>query len=402
LIEVDMKRAGVLTLTVLLLASLSCVLPSATPTVLQVVPTLESAVSPAIPTAAPLAPAPAVQAGSTADLTALYQQVDPGVVAIWTFSSVSGNNGTDLPIGQGSGFVIDTQGHVITNQHVVADAETIEVDFPSGVRTWAEVLGTDLDSDLAVLKVDVPAEQLSPLPLGDSDLVQVGETVFAIGNPYGLSGSMTSGIVSALDRTLDSERAAPGGQLFTSGDIIQTDAAINPGNSGGPLINLRGEVIGVNRSIRTESYTVSGDAANSGVGFAIPINIVRRVVPSLIARGSYEYPYLGISSLSESTLNLNTLEQLDLPADAVGVYVTCVTEGGPADRAGMRGAGSCEGGDLLPGGDLIVAIDGHPLETFNDLISYLVSSTQVGQQIVVTVVREGVRTDLTLTVAARP
>jgi len=397
-----MKRTGVLTLAALLLASLACVLPSATPTVLQVVPTLESAISPATPANAPVAPAPSSYAGSTADLTALYQQVDPGVVAIWTFSSVGSAHDTNVPIGQGSGFVIDTQGHIVTNQHVVADAETVEVDFPSGVRAWAQVLGTDLDSDLAVLKVDVPAEQLSPLPLGNSDQVRVGETVFAIGNPFGLSGSMTSGIVSAIGRTLDSERAAPGGQPFTSGDIIQTDAAINPGNSGGPLVNLRGEVIGVNRAIRTESYTVSGDAANSGVGFAIPINIIKRVVPSLIQTGSYDYPYLGISSLSESTLNLNTLDQLDLPADTVGVYVTCVTEGGPADRAGMRGAGSCEGNELLPGGDLIVAIDGRPLETFNDLISYLVSSTQAGQQIVVTVVREGERTDLTLTVAARP
>ncbi|MCX6070420.1 MAG: trypsin-like peptidase domain-containing protein [Chloroflexi bacterium] len=397
-----MKRAGVLPLAALLLASLACVVASATPTVLQVVPTLESAVSPATPAAAPSSPAPSGQAGAAADLVALYQQVDPGVVTIWTFASTGGTQGTTVPIGQGSGFVIDTQGHIVTNQHVVADAETIEVDFPSGMRVWAQVLGTDLDSDLAVLKVDVSAGQLIPLPLGNSDLVRVGETVFAIGNPFGLSGTMTSGIVSAIGRTLDSERASPGGQPFTSGDIIQTDAAINPGNSGGPLINLRGEVIGVNRSIRTESYTVSGDAANSGVGFAIPINIVKRVVPSLIETGHYDYPYLGISSLSESTLNLTTLEQLDLPADTVGIYVTCVTDGGPADQAGMRGAGSCESSDLLPGGDLIVAIDGHPLETFNDLISYLVSSTQVGQKIVVTVEREGERTDLTLTVAARP
>jgi len=396
-----MKRASVLPLAALLLASLACVIPSATPTVLQVVPTLESAVSPAAPAAVPVPPTPSSLAAS-ADLTALYQQVDPGVVAIWTFSRVSGSDETDVPIGQGSGFVIDTQGHIVTNQHVVADAETIEVDFPSGLRAWAQVLGTDLDSDLAVLKVDVPAEQLLPLPLGDSDQVRVGETVFAIGNPFGLSGSMTSGIVSAIGRTLESERAAPGGQPFTSGDIIQTDAAINPGNSGGPLVNLRGEVIGVNRSIRTESYTVSGDAANSGVGFAIPINIVKRVVPSLIKDGHYDYPYLGISSLSESALNLNTLEQLDLPADTVGIYVTCVTEGGPADRAGMRGAGSCASSNLVPGGDLIVAIDGRPLETFNDLISYLVSNTQVGQEIIVTVEREGERIDLTLAVAARP
>jgi S1-C subfamily serine protease len=394
-----MKRIGILPLAGLLLAALACVLPSATPTAVPALPTLESAVSPATPAGAP---PPSDQTGSSTDLTALYQQVDPGVVAIWTFSSAAGVRDTNVPIGQGSGFVIDTQGHVVTNQHVVADAETIEVDFPFGVRAWAKVLGADLDSDLAVLKVDVPAQELFPLPLGDSDQVRVGQTVFAIGNPFGLSGTMTSGIVSAIGRTLDSERAAPGGQPFTSGDIIQTDAAINPGNSGGPLVNLRGEVIGVNRAIRTETYTVSGDAASSGVGFAVPINILKRVAPALIEIGHYDYPYLGISSLNENSVNLNTLEQLDLPANAVGIYVTCVTAGGPADRAGMRGAGSCDSADLTPGGDLIVAIDGHPLETFNDLISYLVSSTQVGQKIVVTVEREGRRIDLTLTVAARP
>jgi 2-alkenal reductase len=213
---------------------------------------------------------------------------------------------------------------------------------------------------------------------------------------------MTSGIVSAIGRTLDSERAAPGGQPFTSGDILQTDAAINPGNSGGPLINLRGEVIGVNRAIRTESFTVTGDAASSGVGFAIPVNIIKRVVPSLIETGRYDYPYLGISSLSQSSLNLNTLKQLQLPDNTVGVYVTCVTDGGPAQNAGLRGAGRCDNGGLVPGGDLIIAIDGRPLGTFNDLISYLVSSTQVGQEIAITVLRGGKEVGLTLTVGARP
>jgi len=383
----------------LLLTVLACTLPTTSPIVVQAPPTLTSAVD---PVAASVPPAPGSPAEPAADLAALYRNVDPGVVAIWTFGSVDGAHETSVPLGQGTGFVIDTQGHIVTNQHVVADAEEIEVDFPSGDRAWAEVLGTDLDSDLAVLKVDIPADKLFPLPLGDSDQVQVGDTVIAIGNPFGLSGTMTSGIISAIGRTLDSERASPGGQPFSSGDILQTDAAINPGNSGGPLINLQGEVIGVNRAIRTESFTVSGNAANSGVGFAIPVNIIKRVVPSLIEEGHYDYPYLGISSLSQSTLNLNTLEQLELPADTVGIYVTCVTDGGPADQAGVRGAGACENADLLPGGDLIVAIDGHPLETFNDLISYLVSSTQVGQQIVIAVIRQGEEVELTLSVGARP
>ena len=398
-----MKRTvPVIVAATMLLAALGCTMPFAAPAVLEAVPTLSSAVAPPSQPSVPTAPSADGLAEHASDLVALYQQVDPGVVAIWTFATVSGATDTSMPIGQGSGFVIDTQGHIVTNQHVVAGAEEIEVDFPSGVRTWAKVLGTDLDSDLAVLKVDVPAEELFPLPLGDSDQVRVGEMVIAIGNPFGLSGTMTSGIVSAIGRTLDSERAAPGGQPFTSGDIIQTDAAINPGNSGGPLINLRGEVIGVNRAIRTESFTVTGDAANSGVGFAIPVNIIKRVVPSLIESGRYDYPYLGISSLSQSTLNLNTLKQLQLPDNTVGVYVTCVTDGGPAQKAGLRGAGRCDNGGLLPGGDLILAIDGRPLETFNDLISYLVSSTQVGQEIVITVLRDGKEVDLTLTVGARP
>ena len=398
-----MKRLVLsLALTALLLAALACTITL--PSSINEFPSVAPPDQPSVPTLS-AAPAPATTGGlseAAGDLVALYQRLDPGVVAIITFATVDGSQDISMPVGQGTGFVIDTEGHIVTNQHVVADAEKIEVDFPSGLRAWAEVLGTDLDSDLAVLKVDVPADQLVALPLGDSDQVQVGEKVIAIGNPFGLSGSMTSGIVSAIGRTLDSERAAPGGQPFSSGDIIQTDAAINPGNSGGPLLNLRGEVIGVNRAIRTESFTVSGDAASSGVGFAIPINIIKRVVPSLIETGRYDYPYLGISSLSQDTLNLNTLERIKLPADTVGIYVTCVTPSGPADKAGLRGAGACNENGLRAGGDLIVAIDGRPLTTFNDLISYLVSSTQVGQTIVVTVEREGERVDLTLTVGTRP
>ncbi|MGD8555496.1 MAG: trypsin-like peptidase domain-containing protein, partial [Anaerolineales bacterium] len=232
-----------------------------------------------------------------ADLISLYQRANQGVVSILTFDSSGAPLDQDVRIGQGSGFVIDMQGHIITNQHVVQDATQIEVDFPSGFKAWALVVGTDLDSDLAVLKVEAPEGVLVPLPLGDSDEVQVGEFVVAIGNPFGLSGTMTVGVVSGIGRTLASERQAPGGGTFSAGDMIQTDAAINPGNSGGPLLNMRGEVIGVNRAIRTEAFTVSGEAANSGVGFAIPVNIVSRVVPVLIAEGSYNYPWLGVASL---------------------------------------------------------------------------------------------------------
>jgi len=341
-------------------------------------------------------------APTDADLAALYAKVSPGVVTIWNFADLGPPHSDTAPAGQGSGFVIDKNGHIVTNQHVVAGAQEIEIDFPSGIKTWAELVAVDPDSDLALLKVDLPADSLTPLPLGDSDLVRVGERVVAIGNPFGLSGTMTSGIVSALGRTLDSEHASPGGQPFSAGDIIQTDAAINPGNSGGPLLNLQGEVIGVNRAIRTESFTVSGDAASSGVGFAVPVNIIRRVVPALIADGNYTYPYLGVSSLDEQQLNLKILELLGLPEAASGAYVTCVTSGGPADRAGVRGAGSCDSANLAPGGDLIIAVDGVRVHQFGELLSYLLNHASVGQQVVLKVLRGDRELEIPVTLGPRP
>lgn len=329
----------------------------------------------------------------------LYNRVNQGVVTIYTFAPPHPNT---IPLGQGSGFVIDTEGHIVTNQHVVEGAQDIEVDFPSGFKAWAILIGTDPDSDLAVLKVDVPLEELVPIPLGDSDQVQVGEFVVAIGNPFGLSGSMTVGVVSAIGRVLQSEREAPGGGSFSAGDLIQTDAAINPGNSGGPLLNLRGEVIGVNRAITTESFTVSGSASNSGVGFAVPVNIVRRVVPALIQSGDYDYPYLGITSLGDGSLNLRQLEFLELPSHSLGVYVTCVIRGGPADRAGLQGAGACGSPDTSAGGDLIIAIDGETVVTFSDLIGYLVTDASVGEVVMLTVMRDGEVVDLSLTLEPRP
>jgi 2-alkenal reductase len=308
-----------------------------------------------------------------------------------------------IPTGQGSGFVIDKQGHIVTNQHVIQDANDIEVDFPTGVKAWATLLGTDPDSDLAVLKVDIPGEFLIPLPLGDSDLVSVGEFVVAIGNPFGLSGTMTVGIVSAIGRTLDSERQAPGGGSFSAGDLIQTDAAINPGNSGGPLLNLNGQVVGINRAIQTEAFSAEGSAVNSGVGFAIPVNILRRVAPSLIENGKYDYPYLGISSLNESFWNLKTLEALGFGSNVSGAYITEVVRNGPAEQAGLRGGrdeSTIPG--LLAGGDLIIAIDGHPVHHYDDLISYLFKNIEVGQIVTITVLRENEEVNLALTTGARP
>ncbi|NIS82389.1 MAG: PDZ domain-containing protein [Anaerolineales bacterium] len=395
-------RSGIAVVIALVLTALAC---TSLPTFIQnAAPTQAS--RPAIQSVPTFSSPPGVSSINgqvifdEGDLAGLYTRVNPGVVAIWTFSGIGPDAEDSIPSGQGSGFVVDKAGYIVTNQHVIDGASAIEVDFPSGLKAWAELVGTDPDSDLAVLKVDVPEESLVPLPLGDSDQVQVGELVVAIGNPFGFEGTMTIGIISAKGRTLESINPAPGGSFFSAGDIIQTDAAINPGNSGGPLINMQGEVIGVNRAIRTETFTVGGDAANTGVGFAIPINIVRRVLPSLISVGEYEYPYLGISSLSE--WNLRTIELLGLPSNALGAYVTCVTPGSPADEAGLRGAGDCNESGLIGGGDLIIAIDNHAVRRFSELLTYLLNHTEVGQTVTLSVLRNGEYVDVQLTIGARP
>ena len=390
-----MKRTTVF-IAVLAVSTLACTaLPSpATP-----VPPATNSPAPTLESPTVVSEAPQTVFAPPDNLVDLYDRVNPGVVTIYTFGSPRPNS---IPLGQGSGFVIDSEGHIVTNQHVVEGAEEIEVDFPSGFKTLALLLGTDPDSDLAVLSVEAPPEELFPIPLGDSDQVRVGEFVVAIGNPFGLSGTMTVGVVSAVGRVLQSERDAPGGGSFSAGDLIQTDAAINPGNSGGPLLNMDGQVIGVNRAISTESFTVSGSAANSGVGFAIPVNIVRRVIPALIQSGSYDYPYLGITSLGDGSLNLRQLESLNLPDRTIGVYVTCVVRGGPADRAGLVGAGACGSPETPPGGDVIIAIDGDTVFSFSDLISYLVTEANVGEQVTLTVLRDGEIVNLSLTLEPRP
>jgi 2-alkenal reductase len=312
-------------------------------------------------------------------LVRIYERVSPGVVAIL----VTTNSG----FGSGSGFVIDQQGHIVTNLHVVEAATDVQVNFPSGIKVRGKVIGTDRDSDLAVVKVNVAAEDLVPLPLGDSDQLRVGQIVIAIGNPFGLNGTMTTGIVSSLGRTLDSLNVSPTGGVFTAGDIIQTDAAINPGNSGGPLLNLNGEVVGVNRAIRTESSSDAGNPVNSGIGFAVSVNIVKRVVPSLIADGEYNYPYLGIASQPEITLEV--MEQLGLER-AYGALVTSVVPGGPADQAGVLA------------GDLILYIDDVQVKTFGDMISYLFTDKSPGETVVLHILRNGQEIDIDLVLGDRP
>ncbi|PKN95526.1 MAG: hypothetical protein CVU44_02230 [Chloroflexi bacterium HGW-Chloroflexi-6] len=325
-------------------------------------------------------------------LVNLYESVYPGVVSIQVLTEAGG--------GQGSGFVFDKQGHIVTNYHVVENATQIEVIFPSGLRTYGEVRGIDLDSDLAVIKVDVPENELTALPLGNSDELKVGQTVIAIGNPFGLSGTMTTGIVSALGRTLPSDREAPGGGVFNAADLIQTDAAINPGNSGGPLFNLNGEVIGVNRAIRTVASNTQGEPVNSGIGFAISVNIIKRVAPEIIKNGKYDYPYMGIASISDFTIEM--IEALKLP-QFTGLYITAIQPNSPAARAGLR-AGEDETAiqGLFSGGDLIIAIDGHPVKIYDDLMRYLVSNKGPEDQVVLTILRDGEQIEVPLTLDKRP
>ena len=336
------------------------------------------------------APAVSISSSEEEALIALYQRVDPAVVSIAIL--------TELGSSAGSGWLYDAEGHIVTNQHVVEGATAIEVNFASGFKTRAEVVGMDPDADLAVIKADRLPAGVLPLTLGDSSLVQVGQRAIAIGNPFRQAGTMTLGIISSLGRTQEGNRTNADGSSFSTPDIIQTDAPINPGNSGGPLLNLSGEVIGVVRSIAVDTNTAN--PANSGVGYAIAANTVRQIVPFLIKDGKFVYPYLGITSLSEMPLELQ--EQLGL-ADMLGTYVTSVTPGGPAEQAGVRPDSADRTSPNFNGdGDLIVAVDGRPVRVFADLMSYLVNNTRPGQVITLSVVRQGQARDVPLTLGERP
>jgi S1-C subfamily serine protease len=312
----------------------------------------------------------------------LYQRVSPSVVHIAVTTGGLTGSGT------GSGFVWDTEGHIVTNNHVVESARRIEVRFADDTTGEAEVVGTDADSDLAVIRVDVPASLLEPVELGDSDALCVGQRAIAIGNPFGLEQTMTTGIVSALGRVLRQQSG------FSLPQLIQTDAAINPGNSGGPLLDSQGRVIGVTTLIFSSSGT------NAGVGFAVPVNTVKRVVPSLIATGRYADPWLGIQGGSITSL---LAEDLDLPVDQ-GVLVQTVVPGGPADEAGLRGGDrqvSFEGAPLATGGDIIMAIDDTAVQDMDDLIVYL-ADMSVGQRVTLTVLRDGRQQRIELRLGERP
>ncbi len=323
----------------------------------------------------------------------LYQRTNPGVVYIEVLVR---EGETNIPLGSGSGFVIDTEGHIITNNHVVEEANIVRVIFSDGsVADDAQILGRDPYSDLAVVFVDVSPERLVPLELGDSSTLQVGQRVIAIGNPFGLEGTMTVGIISALGRTLPAQVIQNAG--FRNPEIIQTDAAINPGNSGGPLLNTRGQVIGVNTAIRSATGT------NSGIGFAVPVNSVKHIVPHLIEEGTYHYPYLGITSDNRFTI-AELAGPLGLPVTN-GALISEVQPETAAVRAGLRGGDhevEIMGTTIMAGGDIIVAIDGYELRDFDDLIAYLVRETEVGQEVVLTVIRDGAELEIPVTLGERP
>ncbi|HXV98665.1 MAG TPA: trypsin-like peptidase domain-containing protein [Anaerolineae bacterium] len=330
----------------------------------------------------------------------LYERVNPAVVNIVVTvedEALLGPTEDLFPTqGQGSGFVYDLEGHIITNNHVIAEATKVEVTFHDGSSAEATVIGTDPDSDLAVVKVDIPQESLRPVSWGDSEQLHVGQRAVAIGNPFGLSGTLTSGIISALERSLPTESGA-----FRIPAIIQTDAAINPGNSGGPLLNSQGEVIGVNTAI-VPRRTDLGERSFLGVGFAIPSNLVRRVVPSLIEKGEYEHPWIGFSGTS---VTREIAEEMKLP-QATGALVDTIISGSPADEAGLR-SGTREfelpnGFVTQIGGDVIIGIEDEEIKSFDDLISFLSRRGVVGETITLTIIRNGKEQTVELTLGPRP
>lgn len=295
----------------------------------------------------------------------------------------------------GSGFVYDREGSIVTNYHVIAgarDPENIDVTFSDGAAYRAKIIGTDQYSDLAVLQIEDQAarQKMMPLPIGNSSQLYVGDQVVAIGNPFGLTGTMTLGIISGLNRLLpvQSNQDAPGSSefSFSTPNIIQTDTAINPGNSGGPLLDMQGVVVGITTAV----FSLTGEFA--GVGFAIPSNTISKIVPVLIEEGSFEHPWLGVSGINVTP---NIANSIGLQ-EARGFLVVNVVEGGPAEISGIQG------GDRLTRGDIILAVDNMAVRKIDDLLSYLEASTEVGKTITLTILRHGEIRQLNTTLGARP
>jgi serine protease Do len=385
----------------------------------------------ALPAPTKTVPAPVVPSGASGDLLAAYQgtleniytTVSPSVVNIRVVQKADATNSDlsqlpglpalpffNLPQGQnpqqqqpqqqyqsalGSGFVWDQSGHIVTNNHVISGADKIEVAFSDGTIVPAQVVGADPDSDLAILKVDVASDQLHPIQLGDSTAVKVGQLAIAIGNPFGLEGTMTTGIISAVGRSIAAGENSTQSS-YSIPDIIQTDAPINPGNSGGVLVDAQGQVLGVTSAIE------SPVRANAGIGFAIPSAIVKNVVPALIQDGKYVHTWVGISG---STLVPDLATAMKLDSTQRGALVGDVLPNSPAEKAGLRGSSqqvTIDGQTVNVGGDVITAIDGQPVGEMNDIIAYLARNTQVGQKVSLNIIRDGKQESVDVTLAARP
>ena len=318
-------------------------------------------------------------------LIEIFENSEPGVVKV-TVQKTDQLNGTSAV---GSGFVFDKKGHIITNSHVVKDAKKVIVTFLDGRSYNADIIGFDEFTDIGVIKVSADLSLLQPLSLGDSANLRVGEPIAAIGNPFGLSGSMTSGIVSQLGRLL------PLGSGYSIPDVIQTDAAINPGNSGGPLLNMRGEIVGINTAIQSTTGEFTG------VGFAVPSQTIAKIVPTLIKNGEYHHPWIGISGRDidpdlAKVLNLN---------DAVGFLVITVVENSPAAKAGMHGSDETveiDGVKYPLGGDIILSVDGKQVRKIDDILVHLQRAKSIGDEMNLEILRDGRTTNITITLDERP
>ncbi len=316
-------------------------------------------------------------------LIEIFEKSEPGVVRV----NVQRTEISDSAGGVGSGFVFDKKGHIITNAHVVNDAKKIIVTFLDGRSYNAEMIGVDKFTDIAVIKVNADLKLLSPLLIGDSSNLKVGEPIAAIGNPFGLSGSMTAGIVSQLGRLL------PSGLGYSIPDVIQTDAAINPGNSGGPLLNMRGEMVGINTAIQ------SATGEFTGVGFAVPSQTVAKIVPTLIEKGEYRHPWIGIQG---QDIDPDLAKVLGLK-DAKGLLVVSVIENSPAQKAGLIGSErSIEGTRYIVGGDIILAVDGIEVRQIDDILIHLQRAKSVGDDLVLEILRDGRTTNITIILQERP
>jgi S1-C subfamily serine protease len=331
-------------------------------------------------------------------LTDIFKQVQNSVVQITSKGNgmqiiINGNPPVDQQSRLGSGFVYDQQGHIISNSHVVSGAKTVDVTFVDGNTYTANVIGNDPSSDVAVLQITdnnySSAEKSGvPLAIANSSKLQVGEQIIAIGNPFGLSDTMTTGIVSQIGRLLPNQDTG-----FSIPNGIQTDAAINPGNSGGPLLNMQGQVVGMNTAI------LSGTGGFSGLGFAIPSNIIIRIVPTLIQKGSYDHPWLGISG---GSMTADVAQSAGLPINYKGVVVSSIQSGSPADKAGLKGTTRDIIGPNTHIGDIITAIDGRTVKRIDDIINYIEMHKSVGSNVKLTINRNGQTKDLNAVLQARP